>query len=376
MEKADGKKRGWRRPLLIALCAFLVIVVGLLIAAGAYGWHLLNLIRRQDPTDPNETLSSAQISSLWNETDPTVSSATEASRPTASTHPTVTEPSTEPSTEPPTEPSTEPPKPTEPYWPGDPEQIIGGDGNLVNILLIGQDRRPGQGRQRSDAMILCTFNKEKKTVSMTSFLRDLYVEIPGYGGNRLNAAYPIGGFELLDATLKKNFGVHVDGNVEVDFSNFSRIIDLLGGVDISLTEKEANYLNRTYGWTLSAGATHMNGEVALAYSRIRYIDWDFTRTDRQRRVLSCLIENYKNQSLTGVLPLLEQILPMLTTDMSNGDILAYAWDLFPLLAQSEIQSQHIPAFGAYQSQSIRGMSVLVPDLEANRRILVNTLLGG
>lgn len=343
-ESRKSKRGGWQRPALIAACIFLTLILIVLLVVGIYGGHLLSLIRRNDPSNPGETLSSAQIESMKNETDPF-------------------------------DPSNPPSNSTEPSWPGDANFNIGEDDNIINILLVGQDRRPGQGRQRSDSMILCTFNKEAKTLTMTSFMRDLYVEIPDHGGNRLNAAYAFGGFELLDATLKKNFGVHIDGNVEVDFDEFTTIIDMLGGVDIELTEAEVEFLNSEYNWTLEPGMTHMNGELALAYARIRKVGNDFGRTDRQRRVLSCLIENYKNQKVTRLLPVLEKILQTLTTDLSDADILGYVWNLFPLLSDASIQSQRIPGNGLYTDETIRGMMVLVPDLEANREILRQTLGG-
>ena len=105
------------------------------------------------------------------------------------------------------------------------------DDDLLNILLVGQDRREGEGRQRSDSMILCSINPDTKQISMISFLRDLYVQIPGgYSDNRLNAAYVFGGFPLLMDTLHTNFGVSIDGCFEVDFSGFQSVIDILGGV--------------------------------------------------------------------------------------------------------------------------------------------------
>ena len=76
-----------------------------------------------------------------------------------------------------------------------------GDDNVLNLLLIGQDRRPGEGRARSDSMMIMTINKTDKTIKLTSLMRDLYVQIPGYSDNRINAAYAFGGMELLDATI-------------------------------------------------------------------------------------------------------------------------------------------------------------------------------
>ena len=121
------------------------------------------------------------------------------------------------------------------------------DDDLLNILLVGQDRREREGRQRSDSMILCSINPDTKQISMISFLRDLYVQIPGgYSDNRLNAAYVFGGFPLLMDTLHTNFGVSIDGCFEVDFSGFQSVIDILGGVDIEMTSKEARTINTTW----------------------------------------------------------------------------------------------------------------------------------
>ena len=254
---------------------------------------------------------------------------------------------------------------------------IGGKGSgLVNILLIGQDRRPGESRARSDTMILCTFNKHTKTLTMTSFLRDLYVEIPGYQDNRINAAYAAGGMSLLNETLKENFGIHIDGNIEVDFNQFAQSVDLLGGVTMELRQDEADVINRDAPGTVSAGTQLLTGQQALAYARIRSLDadGDFSRTNRQRKVISALLDSYKNASLSTVLSLLDDILPMITTDMNDVKIIAYATELFPMLSGADIVSQRIPADGSYSGKMINGMSVLVADMEASRQLLEDTLL--
>ena len=254
---------------------------------------------------------------------------------------------------------------------------IGGKGSgIVNILLIGQDRRPGESRARSDTMILCTFNKHTKTLTMTSFLRDLYVEIPGYQDNRINAAYAAGGMSLLNETLKENFGIHIDGNIEVDFNQFAQIVDLLGGVTMELRQDEADVINRDAPGTVSAGTQLLTGQQALAYARIRSLDadGDFSRTNRQRKVISALLDSYKNASLSTVLSLLDDILPMITTDMNDVKIIAYATELFPMLSGADIVSQRIPADGSYSGKMINGMSVLVADMEASRQLLEDTLL--
>lgn len=167
---------------------------------------------------------------------------------------------------------------------------------VLNILLVGQDRREGESQARSDSMILCTFNKHTKQLTMTSFLRDLYVPIPGHHNNRINAAYSEGGAALLDRTLRENFDLHIDGNIEVDFSQFSQIIDLLGGVQLELREDEAAEINKETGSGLSAGVQVLNGEQALTYARIRKLDadGDFSRTSRQRKLMNALLGSYRN----------------------------------------------------------------------------------
>ena len=256
-------------------------------------------------------------------------------------------------------------------------QIGGDDSEIVNILLIGQDRQEGEIRARSDSMILCTFNKPAKTLTMTSFLRDTYVKIPGYRKNRLNAAYAAGGMPLLNRTLEDNFGVHIDGNVEVDFDQFAEIVDLLGGVTLELRQDEAEWINGSIGGSLTEGPQLLNGQQTLAYTRIRKLDadGDFSRTNRQRKVMTALLETYRDAGLTTALSLLDTILPMITTDMTDKQILGYAVSLFPLLSGAEIVSQHIPAPGTYASRKIDGMAVLVADLDANRQLLKQTLAG-
>ena len=258
------------------------------------------------------------------------------------------------------------------------DKLIGGKHSpVINILLIGQDRRPGETRARSDSMILCTVNKETGTLILTSILRDLYVQIPGYGDNRINAAYAAGGMQLLNETLEHNFGIRVDGNVEVDFNQFQSIIDRLGGVSVDLRQDEAELLNRTLNAGVTAGIQKLTGEQALRYARIRSLDsdGDFSRTGRQRKLIGAMIEAAGDAGMKTLLTLVDEILPMITTDMSNFQILSYALELFPVLPELEIVSQHVPADGTYSGKMIRGMAVLVADMDAARTMLERTLLG-
>ena len=254
---------------------------------------------------------------------------------------------------------------------------IGGDDNIVNVMLIGQDRRPGEDRARSDSMILVTFNKEKKTITMTSFMRDLYVKIPGgYLDNRINTSYSLGGIELLNQTLLENFGVVVDATVEVDFGQFRNIIDLLGGVEIELDEAEARYINKKMNTRdVEPGVQILNGRQALWYARNRSTGGtsDFGRTNRQRTVLNALIEAYKNKPLTEMIGLLDDILPLVTTDLTQGEVINYVIALFPMFSECEIITQQIPVQGGFYDATIRGMQVLVPYMDINRQALIDSL---
>lgn len=255
--------------------------------------------------------------------------------------------------------------------------LIGGTGSgIVNILLIGQDRREGEETARSDSMILCTYHRKTGNVTMTSFLRDLYVPIPGHHDNRINAAYSEGGAELLNDTLRSNFGLHIDGNIEVDFSQFSQIIDLLGGVELELREDEAAEINKETGSSLTAGIQTLNGEQALTYARIRKLDadGDFSRTSRQRKVMNALMRSYRNIKWKDLLPLMDQLLPLISTDLNYGKLVLLAMEILPKLSDAQITNQRIPADGTFTDERIDGMAVLSADLEANRRILRETLL--
>lgn len=345
--KKKGRTSGGKVALIV-LCVFLGLVLSALLGVTIYAQRLLNRINYIDPKD-QETMSPEEVSEYL---------ATEETDPVG-TEPTMDQADVD--------------------W-GNEEGTtdIGKEDHIINILLIGQDARPGQKRTRSDVMILCTFNKDTKTLVMTSFLRDLYVQIPGYDSNKMNATYAFGGMELLDATMEQNFGIHVDGNVEVNFEQFADIIDTLGGVEIELRKDEANLINSVVpGSRLSSGVQRLNGEQALFYSRIRALDSDadFSRTNRQRKVLDSLIREFKNADMATIMSLLEQVMPMITTDMKPDQIVSYATELFPLLASANIVSQRVPFDGAYAGRRIDGRSVLVADMDVTREYLQKTLLG-
>ena len=243
--------------------------------------------------------------------------------------------------------------------------------HLINILLVGQDRQAGQSRQRSDTMILCSYNPNTNEVSLISFLRDLYVSIPGgYSNNRLNAAYAFGGFPLLYKTLEQNFGVKIDGGVEVDFGGFTEIIDLIGGVDIYLTAKEAPYV----ATSCKEGMNHLNGQKALNYARIRKIDSDFGRTNRQRTLILAVFDKLKHSDTATLTSLVNKAMSMVTTDMSDSSITSLVTSFLPKVASVKINTYAVPFDGSYKSTYVRGMAVLVPQNDVIREKLVSEYL--
>ena len=343
------KKKKWKIVLLIVLLSVFLLFLAAVFAVGFYANHLLDQLAMYDPAN-DVTISHSEAEDFLLD-DPEAVIIDPDSTEEMDDLSDVTFP-----TEPPTEPA----------------QQEGHGEHIVNILLIGQDRRPGQGRQRSDSMILATFNKSRNTLTLTSFMRDAYVQITGYQPNKLNAAYAFGGMSLLNETLRVNYGIHVDGNVEVDFNSFTQIIDMLGGVDINMTTAEVNYLAK---WDLQVGMNRLTGEQALAYSQIRYIDSDYRRTERQRKVLLSLLNRYKSLSVTQMLSILEDVLPYITTNMDKSEIVGYAVELTPMLASAQFENMRIPADGTFRAGIARVRPGLAAwfqydiDFAANRELM-------
>ena len=245
------------------------------------------------------------------------------------------------------------------------------EGDMINIMLIGQDRRPGEERARSDSMILVTINQEKNTIQLTSFMRDLYVQIPGYMDNRLNVAYRYGGTSLMNDTFKVNFGLEIDGNVMVDFDEFTDIIEILGGVTLEISSAEAKYMNDRSDNSFKAGVNYMNAEDALTFTRMRYAaGGDYGRTDRQRRVLMAIAESFRDADLITIFNVIDQVLPHIVTNLTDAQIIEYATKGLTILGNGgTMDTLRIPQDDAHYNANIRGMAVLVPNLEACREDL-------
>ncbi len=260
---------------------------------------------------------------------------------------------------------------------------------VVNILLIGNDSRENGEDGRSDAMILLSISDRTKKIYMTSLLRDIYVEIPGYDNNRLNAAYSFGGAELLMKTIEKNFDIPVHRYMLVNFEAFAGLVDAVGGVDLELTTDEIVFVNgylseynrltnRPEGTdnmdVNASGLVHLNGPQALAYSRNRYIGTDFGRTERQRKVLTEVIGKLPKAVLTNAGGLIDGLMSNLTTNLTQFECFRLSLMAGKLLTY-EIVSDSIPQPGAYNNATIRNMAVLELDFQANIAYLKEKIYG-
>lgn len=245
-----------------------------------------------------------------------------------------------------------------------------GEKSVKNILVVGQDRRPGEDRQRSDSMILCSINSDTKEIILTSFMRDLYVEIPEHGGNRLNAAYSIGGKELLNKTIEQNFDIEIDSNVEVDFDGFINVLAAIGDLEIELRQEEADVINADIApHNLVEGINKMNPEQLLDYARLRKVgNKDYERTERQRKIIMAAFKKVQDMNMAQIIALAIKVLPYVETEMPINEITEYIKYVMGNDI-TDIRSSRIPADRTYKEETIRGMAVLVPDLDMNKNYL-------
>ena len=251
--------------------------------------------------------------------------------------------------------------------------------DVVNILLVGSDHGAIKGDHgRSDSIMIATVNFKSKELKLTSLMRDMYVEIPGHGHNKLNAAYAFGGVELLYQTIAKNFGIKIDNYCVVDFSTFEKVINKVGGVDISLEEAEAKYLNTTNYISkkkyrnVKVGKQTLNGNQALGYARVRYVvskkygDGDFGRTGRQRAVLQAALNKVLQQSPTKIAEIALDSLSDVSTDMDAKYLKSLVLKVVQM-GTTEIDQMRVPLEGTYKmGRAQSNMFVFFVNFSANK----------
>ena len=328
------KKSKALKIVLIVLAVIVLLLAILAVGVVIYMRSLLGMVNQVGETNPTVSTTAA-----------TVPESTDATDETAG----------------------ETPSETEETWP----EIVSTQ-NVTTFMLVGQDGRYGEESKLSDTMIMCTINRETKTLTMTSILRDCYVPLPAYAGhgagrNRINVCYNLGyqwtgsskgGMEMLALCVEQNFGIPIDHTIEVDFEAFEKIIDLLGGVEIELTEAEAKYMTESVGYIgeMEPGLQTLDGLEALAYARIRKIDanGDFSRTNRQRTVINSLLHKCAQMNLWDLHKLATEILPLITTDMTTDEMSNYIFEFLPMLKGLNIVSQQIPLDKEVLSEVVPG----------------------
>ena len=245
--------------------------------------------------------------------------------------------------------------------------------SVRNILFIGSDAREGLDGQRSDSMILFSIDSVNKKIKLTSFLRDSYVYIPSKKYNtKLNAAFNYGGAQLLMDTIEYNFGVDIDDYVMVNYEVFIDLVNLLGGITIpDVTAKEAKYMQEQVNRPKFKEGTNKNvdGRTAMWYCRIRYVDNDFGRTQRQRKVIASIISKVTKTNPFKLIDIVKQVLPNISTNIDRNDLLTLGINAFFRYIRYDIVQQQIPAEGTWWNERVYGQDVLKMNFDKNKTIL-------
>lgn len=279
------------------------------------------------------------------------------------------------------------------------------DPMILNIMVFGEDSGVDSTTEygRSDTMIMVSIDNRHKKVKLTSFMRDMLVNIPcadasgsDHGLDKLNAAYTLGGAELSVKTIESNFGVDIDRYAIVNFQSFKNIIDALGGIDIKLTQDEIDYINwqtyinnqseERYEITAEPGTVHLNGRQALWYARNRgYEDEehpefvvegdDFDRTSRQRNLMRTLMNDFKNASITEIVKIVSEIGPMVTTNLKKDEITTLVANSLTYLSY-DIEEFSLPTGDCYRYGWYNQQSVLeIIDMQLLRTQLAKFIFG-
>ena len=234
--------------------------------------------------------------------------------------------------------------------------------DIINILVVGQAARDGETGKMADTTMLVSINTYTEEVTVFSILRDSLVNLPAYKGlkggkNKFTMCYALGyqqngtagAMEMTNICLKDNFGIEVDYNVEVSFDGFIRMIDYLNGVELELTEAEANYLNKDTLYvqrTIEPGVQVLQGMEALSYARMRKAagdgESDIKRTERQRKLVASLLEKFRYMSLSELNGWIDELLPMVTTTMTPSDVTKLAAKILPMVRNLKMQGETVP----------------------------------
>lgn len=215
--------------------------------------------------------------------------------------------------------------------------------SVVNILLLGTDERSNkfESDARADSIMIASLNLATKKISLCSLERGIAVPIKGMEDDWLTHTFAYGGAELLLNTVREQFDLDISYYVRVNFTTFEKIIDAVGGVEVKLTIDELLALKELTSQELQRGNNLLTGETALHYSRLRSIDDDFHRIERQRKVIVSGLEKLKSMSIFQALDFMNEVLPLVQTNLTQGEVKALALKGYPYLG-SPIEQTTIP----------------------------------
>jgi LCP family protein required for cell wall assembly len=273
------------------------------------------------------------------------------------------------------------------------------DSKILNIMLFGEDNHSKNSTGRSDSMILCSIDNRAKAIKLTSFQRDTYVYIPGYGYNKINASYSYGGASLAIKTVEANFGIKIDRYAVVDFSSFKKIIDVLGGVTMNITAEEAGYINWQMYINKQAsdrntleevdGKVKLNGQEALWYARNRGFDEkgysvtysgdDWDRTKRQRKLLQTIFKSLKKANLAQIVSIVSEVGPLVTTNLKKDEITGLVSHALSYV-KYDVKQYNVPQDGvwSYDQVLINGWKssiIRIDDMDSCREKLAKFVFG-
>ncbi len=277
------------------------------------------------------------------------------------------------------DPETEPEIPTDPdATPIPTQRPLQKPEGQVNILLLGTDLRENEGGFRTDTIIWLSLNPKDGFVSAVSFPRDLFVQIPGYGENRINVAYGRGGFELLADTMELNFGVRPDHYVLIHMSGFTSVINNLGGINVevekNLTDTCAKWINHSGICSVGPGTVNMNADVALWYVRSRYSSNDVDRARRAQELITAIFKRL--MSLDAILKapeLYNTYTSYVQTDVDLGTVVSRLPLAKKVYENGDMRNYVVGFEHAYPWITTTGANVLVPDLAAIRELMIEAL---
>ena len=251
---------------------------------------------------------------------------------------------------------------------------------ITNVLLIGVDARDLDEPCRSDSMIIAILDNNNKKVKLTSLFRDTLVDIPGHGEAKLNAAYMLGGPELLMKTVKETYNVSIDKYIIINFWGFETIVDYIGGIEVDVKDYQLEELNKYIGESTGgndcpvekAGIQTLNGKQALSYARIRYnVGDEYETTDRQREVIFKVIEKLQNTKPSKYLGIMNTMLEYIKTNIDPLEALNMAYTIYKL-PSLDVEQLQIPLVALSETRNYKELgSVFLMDRLQNASILYN-----